>query len=219
MCWALCGLCRATSCICTGVHRTRGRRGAEIYPLLHALGLGPCHELPPPEKFGKRRMFSRAACELCSLTPAPCLDADDEPPEEWGPWSPCSGSCGNSTQQRTRSCGFACTVTQTKDCDLPHCPGESSTAPAQGVAHTLRLVPWGCGHVSLVRGGLGREDLGAHKHGGPPSCQPVPDAVGTRSLVRAGLPHREHRGAWGRHQPDLLSSQRRQGQGPLGFTQ
>ncbi|XP_054571377.1 isthmin-2 [Eptesicus fuscus] len=54
---------------------------------------------------------------------------DDEPPEEWGPWSPCSGSCGNSTQQRARSCGFACTVTQTKDCDLPHCPGAKDKDP------------------------------------------------------------------------------------------
>ncbi|KAK1339399.1 hypothetical protein QTO34_020082 [Cnephaeus nilssonii] len=56
-------------------------------------------------------------------------DGYDEPPEEWGPWSPCSGSCGNSTQQRTRSCGFACTVTQTKDCDLPHCPGAKDKDP------------------------------------------------------------------------------------------
>ncbi|XP_059534263.1 isthmin-2 [Myotis daubentonii] len=54
---------------------------------------------------------------------------DDEPPREWGPWSPCSGSCGNSTQQRTRPCGLACTVTQTKDCDLPHCPGAKDEDP------------------------------------------------------------------------------------------
>lgn len=85
-------------------------------------------------------------------------------------------------------------------------------APAQG-----GLTHWECGHGSLVPGWRG--DVGAHKHGGRAASQAVPGAVGTKSLGRAGLPHREHGGALGHHQPDLLSSQRRKGQGPLGLTQ
>lgn len=174
----------------------------------------------PPEKFSKRRIFSSAACGLCSLTPAPCLDTDDEPPQEWGPWSPCSGSCGNSTQQRTRPCGFACTVTQTKDCDLPHCPGETSHSSCTGSGlHTVLgpLGMWACEPYTRVVLGEGVWELTNMVV--LPHPRPVPDAVGTKRLVRAGLPHREHGGALGRHQPDLLSSQRRPGQGPLGLTQ
>ncbi|XP_076980471.1 isthmin-2 [Tamandua tetradactyla] len=48
---------------------------------------------------------------------------DYEPQEEWSPWSSCSGSCGNSSQQRTRPCGYACTATESRACDLSHCPG------------------------------------------------------------------------------------------------
>ncbi|XP_012868888.1 PREDICTED: isthmin-2 [Dipodomys ordii] len=60
---------------------------------------------------------------LSALTLAPCLDADYEPQEEWSPWSPCSGSCSSGSQRRTRSCGYACTTTESRVCDLPPCPG------------------------------------------------------------------------------------------------
>ncbi|XP_042548766.1 isthmin-2 [Dipodomys spectabilis] len=48
---------------------------------------------------------------------------DHEPQEEWSPWSPCSGSCSSGSQRRTRSCGYACTTTESRVCDLPPCPG------------------------------------------------------------------------------------------------
>uniref|UniRef100_A0A8D0GW04 AMOP domain-containing protein n=1 Tax=Sphenodon punctatus TaxID=8508 RepID=A0A8D0GW04_SPHPU len=43
--------------------------------------------------------------------------------EEWSPWSPCSITCGSGNQKRTRSCGYACTATESRTCDLLHCPG------------------------------------------------------------------------------------------------
>ncbi|XP_039088289.1 isthmin-2 isoform X2 [Hyaena hyaena] len=51
---------------------------------------------------------------------------DYELQEEWSPWSPCSGSCGSSSQRRTRPCGHACTATESRACDLPPCPDVDS---------------------------------------------------------------------------------------------
>ncbi|XP_003808923.2 isthmin-2 isoform X2 [Pan paniscus] len=48
---------------------------------------------------------------------------DYEPQKEWSPWSPCSGNCSTGKQQRTRPCGYGCTITETRTCDLPSCPG------------------------------------------------------------------------------------------------
>ncbi|XP_007939598.1 isthmin-2 [Orycteropus afer afer] len=48
---------------------------------------------------------------------------DFEPQEEWSPWSPCTGSCGSGSQRRTRPCGYACTATESRACDLLPCPG------------------------------------------------------------------------------------------------
>ncbi|KAM6171898.1 isthmin-2 [Erethizon dorsatum] len=48
---------------------------------------------------------------------------DYEPQEEWSPWSPCSGRCSSGSQQRTRPCGYACTATESRVCNLPPCPG------------------------------------------------------------------------------------------------
>ncbi|KFU86875.1 Isthmin-2, partial [Chaetura pelagica] len=50
-------------------------------------------------------------------------DYDYEDEEEWSPWSPCSITCGSGNQKRTRSCGYACTATESRTCDLPRCPG------------------------------------------------------------------------------------------------
>ncbi|XP_039598010.1 isthmin-2 [Polypterus senegalus] len=46
-----------------------------------------------------------------------------EEEEEWSSWSPCSATCGSGNQKRTRSCGYACTATESRTCDLTHCPG------------------------------------------------------------------------------------------------
>ncbi|KPP61722.1 isthmin-2-like [Scleropages formosus] len=43
--------------------------------------------------------------------------------QEWSSWSPCSITCGSGNQKRMRSCGYACTATETRTCDLKHCPG------------------------------------------------------------------------------------------------
>lgn len=64
---------------------------------------------------------------------------------EWGPWGPCSTSCANGTQQRSRKCSVAgpawatCSgaLIDTRECSNLECPGECF---AQGwqVQH-----PWG----------------------------------------------------------------------------
>lgn len=48
--------------------------------------------------------------------------------EEWSDWSPCSVTCGHGNQKRIRSCGYACTATESRTCDLYHCPGETVNA-------------------------------------------------------------------------------------------
>ncbi|XP_036392775.1 isthmin-1-like [Megalops cyprinoides] len=42
---------------------------------------------------------------------------------DWSGWSACSVTCGNGNQKRTRSCGYACTATESRTCDMPGCPG------------------------------------------------------------------------------------------------
>lgn len=82
---------------------------------------------------------------LSTLILAPYFNPDYEPQEEWSTWSPCSGSCSSGHQQRTRPCGYACTATESRVCDLPPCPGEMSSGPCMGVAnmtHTVTMVPW-----------------------------------------------------------------------------
>ncbi|XP_072349685.1 isthmin-2 isoform X2 [Scyliorhinus torazame] len=42
--------------------------------------------------------------------------------EDWSAWSPCTVTCGSGNQKRTRSCGYACTATESRTCDLKRCP-------------------------------------------------------------------------------------------------
>ncbi|XP_067099853.1 isthmin-2 [Osmerus mordax] len=44
--------------------------------------------------------------------------------EEWSVWSPCSVTCGHGNQKRIRSCGYACTATESRTCDLERCPDD-----------------------------------------------------------------------------------------------
>ncbi|XP_040268258.1 isthmin-2 [Bufo bufo] len=45
---------------------------------------------------------------------------------DWSSWSPCSATCGRPSQKRTRSCGYSCSATEARVCDLPPCPGEEA---------------------------------------------------------------------------------------------
>ncbi|KAJ7991007.1 hypothetical protein DPEC_G00292760 [Dallia pectoralis] len=44
--------------------------------------------------------------------------------EEWSEWSACSVTCGHGNQKRLRSCGYACTATESRTCDLNRCPDD-----------------------------------------------------------------------------------------------
>ncbi|XP_035746131.1 isthmin-1 [Egretta garzetta] len=46
---------------------------------------------------------------------------------DWSPWSLCSVTCGSGNQKRMRSCGYACTATESRTCDRPNCPGIEDT--------------------------------------------------------------------------------------------
>uniref|UniRef100_W5NGB2 Isthmin 1 n=1 Tax=Lepisosteus oculatus TaxID=7918 RepID=W5NGB2_LEPOC len=61
---------------------------------------------------------------------------------DWSSWSACSVTCGNGNQKRTRSCGYACTATESRTCDMPNCP-------APGIEDTFRTAAT---EVSLLAG-------------------------------------------------------------------
>ncbi|XP_076128866.1 isthmin-2 [Alosa pseudoharengus] len=47
--------------------------------------------------------------------------------EEWSSWSSCNVTCGHGHQIRTRSCGYSCTATETRTCELEPCPDDLNT--------------------------------------------------------------------------------------------
>lgn len=67
-------------------------------------------------------MWPASELKICSSLPL--LDYMDGE-GDWSNWSVCSVTCGNGNQKRTRSCGYACTATESRTCDMPTCPGES----------------------------------------------------------------------------------------------
>ncbi|KAG9347266.1 hypothetical protein JZ751_004833 [Albula glossodonta] len=52
---------------------------------------------------------------------------EEEDDEEWSAWSSCSATCGQGNQKRTRLCGFSCTATETRTCDIQRCPDDTNT--------------------------------------------------------------------------------------------
>ncbi|KAM9466441.1 isthmin-2 isoform 1-T1 [Clarias gariepinus] len=57
-------------------------------------------------------------------TPWTGWDSYEDEEEEWSDWSPCSATCGHGTQKRVRSCGYACTATESRTCELQRCPDD-----------------------------------------------------------------------------------------------
>ncbi|KAJ8045201.1 Isthmin-1 [Holothuria leucospilota] len=60
------------------------------------------------------------------------LIRDDDPPDlmgtsQWEAWTACSVSCGGGKKERSRSCGFSCTETETQECNRFLCPPEKPT--------------------------------------------------------------------------------------------
>lgn len=140
-------------------HLTEGTSGPGIQSCsIHWPGIKGC--LMP--------IYNSVPCRLSTLILAPYFNPDYEPQEEWSTWSPCSGSCGSGHQQRTRPCGYACTATESRVCDLSPCSGETSSGPCKGVAnkaHIVTLLAWEWD--SCRKGGLWRGVREAHKYGGP----------------------------------------------------
>ncbi|XP_033625360.1 isthmin-like [Asterias rubens] len=58
--------------------------------------------------------------------PVPTGDGFEAENEEkqgtWTGWTTCSASCGGGRSERSRSCGFSCTATESRDCNQQSCP-------------------------------------------------------------------------------------------------
>nr|XP_012620896.1 adhesion G protein-coupled receptor B2 isoform X7 [Microcebus murinus] len=80
----------------------------------------------PPQHGGKACEGPELQTKLCSMAACPV----EGQWLEWGPWGPCSTSCANGTQQRSRKCSIAgpawatCTgaLTDTRECSNVECP-------------------------------------------------------------------------------------------------
>ncbi|XP_047648984.1 adhesion G protein-coupled receptor B2 isoform X12 [Phacochoerus africanus] len=80
----------------------------------------------PPQHGGKACEGPELQTKLCSMAACPV----EGQWLEWGPWGPCSTSCANGTQQRSRKCSVAgpawatCTgaLTDTRECGNLECP-------------------------------------------------------------------------------------------------
>ncbi|XP_073884207.1 adhesion G protein-coupled receptor B2 isoform X20 [Macaca fascicularis] len=84
----------------------------------------------PPQHGGKACEGPELQTKLCSMAACPV----EGQWLEWGPWGPCSTSCANGTQQRSRKCSVAgpawatCTgaLTDTRECSNLECPATDS---------------------------------------------------------------------------------------------
>lgn len=166
-------------------------------------------------------IYNSVPCGLSTLILAPYFNPDYEPQEEWSTWSPCNGSCGSGHQQRTRPCGYACTATESRVCDLAPCPGETSSGACTGMAntaHTVTLLLWECEHGILARRvgfgeGYGKlTNMVVLSQACLNCCGHQEPSEGWASLSGA-------QSALGHHQPGLLSSQRHRRGEHVGLSQ
>ncbi|XP_022097950.1 isthmin-like [Acanthaster planci] len=79
---------------------------------------------------------SSYAFEFVTLRRLPDPDAQhfepDDPEEKkgtWTEWSSCSASCGGGRSERSRSCGFSCMATESRDCNHQACPRKEKNDP------------------------------------------------------------------------------------------
>ncbi|XP_053731206.1 isthmin-1 [Synchiropus splendidus] len=75
--------------------------------------------LRPPMEWDRRGGAAGAGGGSKAQTEYDYMDGEGD----WSSWSACSVTCGNGNQKRTRSCGYACTATESRTCDMPNCPG------------------------------------------------------------------------------------------------
>ncbi|XP_038074878.1 isthmin-like [Patiria miniata] len=96
-------------------------------------------DLGGPDDDDQDSYYSFEFVTLRRLPDPDAINFEPDDPEEtigtWTEWSSCSASCGGGRSERSRSCGFSCMATESKDCNQQACPrgGKSESRPDAAV--------------------------------------------------------------------------------------